>query len=129
MAKKNQAQSISAEEVNTQEVEATETQEVAAVNVEDNSNAPKAKAKKTPTQAQQGKKKRGFFKAIGKWFKELFSELKKVTWPTAKDVSKNTAVVVIVVVVFFILLFAIDYVLAGLLSLLINGKWATLFIS
>ena len=89
MAKKNQANSASVEETN---VQATETQEVAAVNVEDNSNAPKAKAKKTPTQAQQGKKKRGFFKAIGKWFKELFSELKKVTWPTAKDVSKNTAV-------------------------------------
>lgn len=102
--------------------------EVAAVNVEDNTNAPKAKGKKTPSKSDQGKKKESFFKRLGAWFRSLFSELKKVTWPTPKDVAKNTSVVVVVVVVFFVLLFAIDYVLAGLLSLLVNGSWATLFI-
>ena len=102
--------------------------EVAAVNVEDKNNAPKAKGKKTPSKAEQGKKKESFFKRLGAWFRSLFSELKKVTWPTPKDVAKNTSVVVVVVLVFFVLLFAIDYVLAGLLSLLVNGKWATLFI-
>ena len=119
---------------NANEVEVTTTvqvnvqTEVAAVNVEDTSNAPKAKGKKTPSKSEQGKKKESFFKRVGAWFRSLFSELKKVTWPTPKDVAKNTSVVVVVVVVFFVLLFAIDYVLAGLLSLLVNGSWATLFI-
>ena len=119
--------------VNEAEVKPVEQEnvqpEVAAVNVDDtNNNAPKAKGKKTPSKSEQGKKKESFFKRLGAWFRSLFSELKKVTWPTPKDVAKNTSVVVVVVVVFFILLFAIDYVLAGLLSLLVNGQWATLFI-
>ena len=121
----NEAEVKPVEQEQTQEKVQTE---VAAVNVEDNNNAPKAKGKKTPSKSEQGKKKESFFKRLGAWFRSLFSELKKVTWPTPKDVAKNTSVVVVVVVVFFVLLFAIDYVLAGLLSLLVNGQWATLFI-
>ena len=38
-------------------------------------------------------------KRIGRWFKELKSELKKVVWPSAKTVFKNTAVVLVVIIV------------------------------
>ena len=39
------------------------------------------------------KKKR---RSPAKWFKELFSELKKVTWPTFPQVVKQTGIVLFV---------------------------------
>ncbi len=65
---------------------------------------------------------------MGKGLKGVFSELKKVSWTNGKDVVKNTAVVLVVVVLFFIALFGIDYVLSGLLGLITDGKWTTIFI-
>lgn len=35
------------------------------------------------------------FKKIGKFFKDLFRELKKVTWPTKKEVVQNTGSVLL----------------------------------
>ena len=64
-----------------------------------------------------------------KGLKGIVSELKKVTWPKGKDVAKSTAVVLVVVVAFFIVLFGIDYVLAGILNLIVKGEWAFIFIS
>lgn len=36
--------------------------------------------------------KPGFFKRVGKWFRDMKSELKKVIWPTRKVLSKNVLV-------------------------------------
>lgn len=72
--------------------------------------------------------KPNIFKRIWKAIKGVISEMKKVTWPKGKDVVKSTAVVLVVVVVFFVILFGIDYVLAGILSLIVSGQWATVFI-
>ena len=47
--------------------------------------------------------------------KEVFSELKKVTWPTFPKVIKNTGVVLAVVLVFLLVITGID---AGLLALM-----------
>ena len=33
--------------------------------------------------------KPGFFKRVGKWFREMKSELKKVIWPTPKTLRNN----------------------------------------
>ena len=41
-------------------------------------------------------KKLGFFKRIGKWFREMKSELTKVMWPTKKTVVNNTLVALVV---------------------------------
>ncbi len=111
-------------EVN-QEV-AQEAPEKAAVNV-DSKNEPK-KAKNSAKKSAANEKKPNPFKRFGRWCKGVFSELKKVTWLKGKDVLKNTTVVLVVVVLFFIVLFVIDYVLAGLLGLIVDGKWATIFI-
>lgn len=47
--------------------------------------------------------KEGFFrrtgKRISKWFREMRAELKKVVWPTKKQVLQNTVVVLISVLV------------------------------
>ncbi len=111
-------------EVN-QEV-AQEAPEKAAVNV-DSKNEPK-KAKNSAKKSAANEKKPNPFKRFGRWCKGVFSELKKVTWLKGKDVLKNTTVVLVVVVLFFVVLFVIDYVLAGLLGLIVDGKWATIFI-
>jgi preprotein translocase subunit SecE len=66
---------------------------------------------------------------MGKGIKGVISELKKVTWPKGKDVVKSTAIVLVVVVAFFLVLFAIDYVLSGILSLIVSGEWSFIFIS
>lgn len=103
--------------------ETMKAQQTAAVNVDSN-NAPK-KAKKTVKKTSD---KPNIFKRMWKGLKGIFSELKKVTWPKGKEVGSNTAVVLVVVVMFFIVLFIIDYVLSGLLGLITNGHWTTIFI-
>ena len=47
---------------------------------------------KAVTAVKKDDAKPGFFKRIGKWFREMKSELKKVVWPTPKAFMKNTAV-------------------------------------
>ena len=36
--------------------------------------------------------KPGFFTRVGKWFREMKSELKKVIWPTPKALRNNTLI-------------------------------------
>ncbi len=67
---------------------------------------------------KKGKKKDGkpgFFKKIGMKMKDVFSELKKVVWPSFGKVVKQTGVVLVVVIIFLIVITAFDF---GLLSLL-----------
>jgi preprotein translocase subunit SecE len=52
--------------------------------------------------------KPGFFKRVGKWFREMRSELKKVVWPTGKDLTNNTLVTLFMTVVSAILLWGFD---------------------
>ena len=54
-----------------------------------------------------------FFGGIARYFRELRSELKKVVWPTPKQVLKNTLVVIGCVVVVGIVIWMFDFV-AGL---------------
>ncbi|MDR3293455.1 MAG: preprotein translocase subunit SecE [Clostridiales bacterium] len=59
-------------------------------------------------------------KAIVKKFKEMRSELKKVTWPTHKEAFKQTLVVLAVVACFLVVLFVMDLGLSNLLKLLVS---------
>ena len=47
-----------------------------------------------------GNKKGNIFQRIGKGFKDVIGELKKVVWPT-KEKLRNTSAVVLLVIVFF----------------------------
>ena len=98
---------------------------MAELNEKTQKEAPKAAPEKSE---KKKNKKPNIFKRMGKGIKGVISELKKVTWPKGKEVAKSTAIVLVVVVLFFVVLFGIDYVLAGLLSLITTGKWATIFI-
>ena len=51
---------------------------------------------KKSEKVQKKDKKPGLFARMGKWFRELRIEAKKVVWPTGKSVWKNTLVVIAV---------------------------------
>lgn len=55
---------------------------------------------------------------IAKSLKETGNELKKVSWPSFKDVVKQTCVVLVVVIVFGIVLFGFDRLCSWLTGLL-----------
>ena len=63
-------------------------------------------------------KKPGFFSKLGSKIKDVFSELKKVVWPSFGKVVKQTGVVLVVVVIFLIVITAFDYGLLNLLKLI-----------
>ena len=57
--------------------------------------------------------------AICRYFRELRSELKKVVWPTPKQVAKNTLIVVACVVVIGAFIWLFDFVAqAGIAALI-----------
>ena len=63
---------------------------------EKKSNAAPSKA---VTAVKKDDAKPGFFKRVAKWFREMKSELKKVVWPTRKQLINNTVVSVVVMLV------------------------------
>lgn len=62
-----------------------------------------------------------FFRWFGKKMKEMWSELKNVTWPKMPKVIKQTGVVLGVILVFLILITAIDAGFGELLRVLVNA--------
>ncbi len=58
--------------------------------------------------ADEAKKKGSFFGRIGKFFKDVKVELKKVTWPTKNQTIKNTVVVLVFLAVCGVLVFCFD---------------------
>ena len=62
----------------------------------------------------------GFFARMGKWFRDMKSELKKVQWPTWKQTLNNTLIVLAFCVVVGVCIFAFDKLADGLLKALID---------
>ncbi|TFG65118.1 MAG: preprotein translocase subunit SecE [Spirochaetales bacterium] len=50
-------------------------------------------------------------KKIAQFFKESFSELKKVVWPSRSEVASSTKVVLISVIIFAVILGLVDFLL------------------
>ncbi len=63
-------------------------------------------------------KKPNIFKRFGAKAKDVFSELKKVSWPSLAEVVKQTGIVLAVVFVFMVVIFAFDFGLTELLRLI-----------
>ena len=58
---------------------------------------------------------------LGKRIKDVFSELKRVTWPTFPKVVKATGVVLVVVLIFTVIVTGINFGLQALLDLATNN--------
>ncbi len=63
------------------------------------------------------KKKR---KSPARFFKDIISELKKVTWPTFKDLMKYTGAVIAFIIIATIIVGILDFGLKSLIGLLSN---------
>ena len=57
---------------------------------------------------------------LGKWFREMKSELKKVVWPSSKQMVNNTLIVLAAVIVVGAIVFLFDWLASGGLGLLSN---------
>ena len=66
--------------------------------------------------------KPGFFKRVAKWFREMKSELKKVVWPTGKQLVNNTVVSLVVMLISALGVWAFDQVAQNLVSGLLKLK-------
>lgn len=87
-----------------------------AEEVKENS-APKDKGNK---EKNKGKKRKEPGK-VRRWFKDFFSELKKVTWPTFAKVMKQTGTVLLVTLCFLLVVLAFDSLLGYLYEQLLGG--------
>jgi preprotein translocase subunit SecE len=63
-------------------------------------------------------KKPNFFKRMAAKFKEVFSELKRVTWPSFFKVVKTTGLVLVIVFAFLVVVTGIDAAFTELLKLI-----------
>ena len=71
-----------------------------------------AKAEKEKTSKKSKKNKENFFvragKAIKRYFKDLKGEVKKITWPNAKEVLKGTVVTIVCIAIIGVVVFLVD---------------------
>ena len=74
--------------------------------------------------AETNNKQPNFFartgKKIGKWFREMRSELKKVVWPSRKQLINNTLIVLGAVLVVGIIVVCFDWIANQAVALLGN---------
>ena len=79
------------------------------------------KAEKAQKDKKSEKKsKPSIFNRIGRWLRELKSELKKVQWPSKKQTGNNTAIVIACVVIVGLFIWIFDFAASGLINALIN---------
>ena len=82
--------------------------------------APSKPAKAQKDKKDDKKSKPGIFQRIGRWFREMKSELKKVVWPTPKQTVNNTVIVIVCVIVVGIFIWIFDALASGIIAALID---------
>ena len=73
----------------------------------------------SPEEPLRQPKKPGFFKRLGRFFRELKAELKKVAWPTRADTMKKTGVVILCVIVVGVIVWIFDGIASGVVNALL----------
>lgn len=80
-----------------------------------------AKADKEKAKAKADKEKNpGVGKRIARFFRELRSELKKVSWPTRADTLKKTGIVIVCVIVVGIIVWIFDGIASSVIDALLS---------
>ena len=80
-----------------------------------------AKADKEKAKAKADKEiKPGVGKRIARFFRELRSELKKVSWPTRADTLKKTGIVIVCVIVVGIIVWIFDGIASSVIDALLS---------
>lgn len=83
-----------------------------------NDKPAKKQSNKAVSKKQTGKvvKKRKF----GRYFKEVYAELKKVTWPSRKELTNYSVAVIVVLIILAAVIGVIDLGLGKLFNFLVN---------
>ena len=81
--------------------------------------ADKAEKEKAKAKAEK-EKKPGIGKSIGRFFRELRSELKKVSWPTRAETLKKTGIVIVCVIVVGIIVWIFDGIASSVIDALLS---------
>lgn len=61
---------------------------------------------------------KNFFANIGKYFKEIRSEMKKIVWPTKSQIINNTIIVIAVTLIAAAFIYGLDSVLGLVVKLI-----------
>ena len=61
------------------------------------------------------------FKRIGRFFKNMWHELKKVTWPSGKDVLNYSLVVFVFMLIMGVIIGLIDFGSGALIDLIVKA--------
>ena len=59
------------------------------------------------------------FKRIARFYREVVAELKKVTWPTRKELITSSVAVLVFILIFMVVLFGIDTGFTALINLIV----------
>lgn len=78
-----------------------------------------AKPKKDKAKADKDKKP-GFGKRLGRFFRELKAELKKVSWPSRADTLKKTGIVIACVIVVGVIVWIFDGIASSVIDALLS---------
>ena len=78
-----------------------------------------AKPKKDKAKAEKDKKP-GVGKRIGRFFRELKAELKKVAWPSRAETLRNTGIVIVCVIVVGVIVWIFDGIASALIDALLS---------
>ena len=80
---------------------------------------PKAKKDKKDKKAKTDKKP-GIGKRLGRFFRELKAELKKVSWPSRAETLKKTGIVIRCVLIVGVIVWIFDGIANGLINALLS---------
>ena len=61
-----------------------------------------------------------FFRRVGRYFREVISELKKVSWPSRKELTNYSVAVLVFVAIFCVITFAMDTGLSAVVNLFLR---------
>ncbi|WP_312642755.1 preprotein translocase subunit SecE [Hydrogenoanaerobacterium sp.] len=71
--------------------------------------------------SNEKKSKPGFFKKIGKSFRDMKGEVKKVVWPSKSSIINNTIVVIVICLIFGAFIWGLDAVLSWLVQVVLKN--------
>ena len=91
-------------------------EETSAKPAKETKSAEQKAAKPKKAKAEKDKKP-GFGKRLGRFFRELKAELKKVSWPTRKETIQKTGVVICCVIIVGLIVWLFD----GLANSVVNA--------
>ena len=85
-------------------------------------NAAEQESVSSEKKAKDAKKKKDAKKPnrVLRWFKDLKGELKKVTWPSVRDVVKNVGIVIMCVLVVGVCIWVFDWLARAVVDALLQ---------